>query len=544
MSLSRASRGFLVTVVSTGLLINTAYAKKPKELNALELEGSASLPGLRLSKASAAPRMISDIRYPVAPGTAEEQGRQFLRENSELLKLKADLSDLVFDANVETTVANHAHFHQKVGDVDVLGSDITVTISRENEVVFVMSNYRPDAIPDSPHALLPARAAIGAAAEYLELEDVDAARKQTDRVVFVDADGKARFATRVRIKAPGEQLWSWEVIVDAATGKVLRAKDRTHHGKATVWDPNPVIKAGKIYGQGGLLDNNNQTSAVLTGLLTEVELTGLTATSAPYQLEGKYAVSTDFDQPRNPDCIQQTSDFLHTRDKPCFDAVNTYYFISKQMKYVVEKLGFTAAMPYQYSGGVRFDAHGAGGDDNSYYDDSEGRLAFGEGGVDDAQDHDVVLHELGHALHDWLSRGNLSQQDGLSEGMGDYFASSYSRTFMQPNHPAYNWVFSWDGHNPFWPGRVVNYAAKYPDGLTGQIHTDGQIWATALNQVISVIGKEAVDRNVLQAIAMLSSTANQNDAAAAFLKADQLNFPTGVNQDAIRRIFGDRGYTL
>jgi hypothetical protein len=133
-------------------------------------------------------------------------------------------------------------------------------------------------------------------------------------------------------------------------------------------------------------------------------------------------------------------------------------------------------MPYQYSGGPQFDPHGLNGADNSHYISSSGRMAFGEGGVDDSEDADVVIHELGHGIHDWVTGGSLSQVDGLSEGFGDYIAQSYSRSLAQwaPGDPQYQWVFSWDGHNPFWNGRVTNYGAHYPDGLVGQIHTDGQ----------------------------------------------------------------------
>ena len=49
-------------------------------------------------------------------------------------------------------------------------------------------------------------------------------------------------------------------------------------------------------------------------------------------------------------------------------------------------------------------------------------INFGEGGVDDAEDADVILHELGHGIHDWITNGSLSQVDGLSEGMADYWA--------------------------------------------------------------------------------------------------------------------------
>src|SRR5690606_28354314 len=112
--------------------------------------------------------------------------------------------------------------------------------------------------------------------------------------------------------------------------------------------------------------------------------------------------------------------------------------------------------PTQYAGGVQYDPRGFNGADNSSYSSGTGRLRFGEGGVDDGEDPDVVIHELGHGVHDWLGIGSLSQIEGLSEGSGDYLAVSWMRSFdlWAPTDPQYNWVFGWDGHNPFWGGRV------------------------------------------------------------------------------------------
>jgi hypothetical protein len=190
------------------------------------------------------------------------------------------------------------------------------------------------------------------------------------------------------------------------------------------------------------------------------------------------------------------------------------------MRYINDTLNI-ALMPYQYSGGVQYDPHGLNGADNSYYTSGSGRLAFGEGGVDDAEDADVVLHELGHGIHDWVTAGNLSQVNGLSEGSGDYWAISYSRDLGQwlPADAEYNWMFSWDGHNPFWNGRITNYTALYPGGLTGQIHTDGQIWATTLMRVYDIIGREKVDKAFLEGLGMTGSSTNQEDAAIAVRQA-------------------------
>src|SRR5262249_24354214 len=158
----------------------------------------------------------------------------------------------------------HVHFHQKVGDADVEESDINVSIdTSDNTVYFVTSGYRPDAVPAAAHSLLPAHRLISAASRYLGVTDAKADKK-ADRVGYVDADGKARFAAGVSVTSPGERLWKSEVLVDSATGKILRARDRVVHGKALVADPNPVIKSGNIYGTGGLVDDDNADSDVLS----------------------------------------------------------------------------------------------------------------------------------------------------------------------------------------------------------------------------------------------------------------------------------------
>ena len=161
---------------------------------------------------------------------------------------------------------------------------------------------------------------------------------------------------------------------------------------------------------------------------------------------------------------QASNNFNSTRSPQLFEAANTYYHIDRYMRYINTAppagLGLTV-VPSQYVGGVRFDPHGLNGADNSHYTPATGVVAFGEGGVDDDEDADVIIHELGHGLHDWVATGALSQVNGLSEGTGDYFAQSYSRAYgnVPSANPAWHWVFSWDGHNPFWAGRTTNYAA-------------------------------------------------------------------------------------
>ena len=239
-----------------------------------------------------------------------------------------------------------------------------------------------------------------------------------------------------------------------------------------------------------------------------------------YTLLGPYAEIRDIEAPFKGLFSQASDTFNFNRFDDAFEAVNTYYHIDSSMRYLNETLGLSIA-PYQYNGGVRFDPHGLNGADNSYYSTATGAVVFGEGGVDDAEDSDVIHHELGHGLHDWVTNGGLSQVNGLSEGSGDYWAQSYNRSLgnWMPGDPAYQWVFIWDGHNPFWPGRVTNYGALYPGGLTGQIHTDGQIWSTCNMKVYDAIGRTKTDTVFWEGLGMTSGSTNQEQAANAVYQA-------------------------
>ncbi len=138
--------------------------------------------------------------------------------------------------------------------------------------------------------------------------------------------------------------------------------------------------------------------------------------------------------------------------------------------------------------------------------------------MDDAEDADVIIHELGHGLHDWLANG-VSNGDGLSEGTGDYFANSYTRhlELLTPSDPEYFWVFKWDGHNPCWQGRVTNYGGTYPSGSAP--HTRGQHWSTAMMKIWDEVGGQETDVLMIEGLAMTNSGTQQPAAAQAVLQA-------------------------
>ena len=97
--------------------------------------------------------------------------------------------------------------------------------------------------------------------------------------------------------------------------------------------------------------------------------------------------------------------------------------------------------------------HGFQGKDNSHYSPTGNWISFGTGGVDDAEDPDVIWHEYGHAIQYSFAAGwGDGECAALGEGYADYWAASYSRWAGQwtKDDAPYSWVYKWDGHNEFW----------------------------------------------------------------------------------------------
>jgi PKD repeat protein len=543
------------------LTLNISWAQKPSVNLALEIlpdetEVSSVINNVRFDNNSGVPVAVYKPNYTVNADTPEKMARQYLSENHDLLKLRSDLSDLNYITTTETHSGYHVHFTQYKGEYPVINSTINVTIGRNNNIIYLMNGYKVQygvkTDPDLETINNSSDAALISAKNYLSIQGSVAFEKSETKVYY--NKGEFRLAQVVTI-VPAEELFGeWEVMVDAQTGEIFRVEDKACYlqpgsdnpplinGTGYVFDPDPITHARTTYGSPGFLDNNDADSDSLTAHRELRTLYDITFDGSVYTLKGPWAEIRDFEAPFTGLHTNPTSDFIFTRSHDTFEAVNTYFHIDNSMRWVNNSLGF-ALTPYQYVGGVRFDPHGLNGDDNSHYLISTGSIAYGDGGVDDAEDLGVVLHELCHGIHDWITNGGLSQVEGLSEGSCDYWATSYIRStgYWTPSYPAYNWVFIWDGHNPFWAGRITNYTAHYPEGLTGVIHTDGQMWSSSLMSIYDLIGRIPTDTDFLEALSMTNSNSGQQDAANAFITADQLIYG-GSHLAQIIPVFVDRGY--
>ena len=170
-----------------------------------------------------------------------------------------------------------------------------------------------------------------------------------------------------------------------------------------------------------------------------------------YKLENQFVVISEFSAPNVPPVASSSPDFDFTRAQTGFEDVNTLYHITEFSKYV-QSVGFDSLVREP----VYADAHALNGNDQSMFSPGFNglQLFFGEGGVNDAEDADVIVHEFGHSLSFSASPGSNSgdERQLVDEGIGDYVATSYSRAI-----DTFRWadMFTWDGHNEYWNGRTA-----------------------------------------------------------------------------------------
>ncbi len=532
-----------------------ATAAKPQSaeqaasiLTILQDESRASFVrgNMRLSVATGAPLVLRHVNQKVTLDTPKAMASQYLSESAGLLQLAdPELADLSHRTTWTNPAGHTVRFDQELAGIPVYGGEVAVTLDKGATVTYVSNSYYPGLELANSQPAISEKKAWEIA--YAHLNTKSQLNHQSRRLVVYPGAKGARLAWENILVPEGAPSGDWEILVDAQSGEIFKAVNKALHatGSGNIFDPDPLGSAGATYGDTGFSDNGDADSTQLNNQLVNVTLRDITLSGGTYSLVGPWAEIGDFENPKLGTFSQSSSSFNFTRTQSGFEAAHTYYHIDNIMRYLNVTLGL-GIQPYQYPGGVQFDPHGLNGDDNSHYITSSGRLAFGEGGVDDAEDADVVIHELGHGLHDWVTGGGLSQVNGLSEGIGDFVAQSYSRSLGQwaPSDPQYHWTFSWDGHNEFWGGRITNYGATYPGGLVGQVHSDGQIWATCMMQIWDAIGRDNTETAHWTGIGMTGSSSNQEDAAQAVLTAAvNLGF-SGANVSSMESLFQGCGYNV
>ena len=332
------------------------------------------------------------------------------------------------------------------------------------------------------------------------------------------------------------------VVGAAALTGALLAQPAAGAGSATgsVFFINPVQSTGIQT----LTDDNDSATAVPARAYRTVTLPALDGSG---YLVGEWANVLSETGNR---AFSSTGDFAYDRSDDRFEQVMAYYWVTQAQLYL-QRIGFTGepgALPAvnKESQDLRINQWGA---DNSYSWDKHDVIRLGKGGVDDAEDGEVIVHEYGHAVHDSQVVGFGSSLDAgaIGEAFGDYLAVTVGLAVAGPpaaGAPA-ACVMDWD---------ATSYTSTVPHCLRridldikvgarrNQVHYDGQIWSRALWDIRNRIKDSVIaDRIIINAQFGFAPGTTFEAAALETVQTAAQMYPKSRYADIARTAFRERG---
>lgn len=479
------------------------------------------------------PRRFYDIEEKASKENPREIAEDFLKKVAGQIEINPDLSELRFDQAKKSVLGTHVLFQQQANGWPITGAWVRVDVAPDGRVF----NVQNDLIPNKVNAKSKG-ALVAEMQENIVLTEDEAKAKALEAMgstaeapytvhgdieqVAYPVNGQPKVAWKVvllRENPAGE----WKVYVDAISGAVLDRVNLLREARGRVFDPNPVVTLNDT-----TLEDN---SAIKDAAYIEVDLRDVDGSG---HLDGPFVSTAD-----TPNRIKRTNgEFLFTRADRAFKEVMVYYHIDSVQRYI-QDLGIINALSHPIKANIV-----GRQDDNSDYSPLTKALRFGIGGVDDAEDAEIILHEYGHALQDDQVKGFGATNEGgaMGEGFGDYLAGS----FFADRKPArlQPCVGSWDavaysGDDP--PNlRRLDSNKKYPRDMQGEVHADGEIWSACLWELRGALGGRVADKLILTHHFLLTPSSGFEDAANALITSDQ-QLNQGRNVGAIRDIFVRRG---
>jgi hypothetical protein len=341
----------------------------------------------------------------------------------------------------------------------------------------------------------------------------------------------------MRVKVVFSMFALVAVVAFAAVASAGKIGNGSSTGSAQVFVPNPVQSLGIET----LTDQKDSDAAVPPLAYHTVQLTNLDGSGF---LSGDYA--TVVSETGNP-AFSPTNTFAYTRSQDEFEQTMAYYWVTEAQKYI-QSLGFGTTRRAIDNQPQRVRINQLGYDNSFETDHPTLELRFGKGGVDDAEDAEVILHEYGHAIHSSQNFSFASEQAGaISEGFGDYWAVTVSDVVSKaldvPEREPLPCVADWDSTSytsgPVHCLRRVDLNLHFPGDLNGEVHHDGQIWSRALWDIRQALGNRRADTIILQGSFDFPGT-TMPALATSTVQAAQRLYGNGA-ANAVRQAFVARG---
>jgi Zn-dependent metalloprotease len=474
------------------------------------------------------PESIFGELSPANDRVSAKIARRFMSDNALLFKMKQAGDDLALVEDLQSPMGRHFVFQQNFQGVPVYGARAAVHFNKGGIVVGVSNKYVPNIYLPTSRPSVTKESALELAQAQLRIA-TPAAGNTSELVVY--SDDRVALAWQITIPTSGP---TWEIFIDAQSGVPLsepRDINRYATGTGQVFNVSAVVATR----DNSLRDNDDAAAAVPASAYSIVTLPGLVGNGF---LDGQYA-SSDGTKKR---AFSADHNFIYDRSSDGLSEVMGYYFLDYAERYI-QSLGFTNVNNRQQVFSVnRLKI------DNSFYSPQSKEITFGLGGVDDAEDAEVVWHEYGHSIQDnqVVNFGSSLEAGSMGEGFGDYWAGSVGAQFsggFQDDCIAEWDATSYSSTNP--PClRRLDSTKHYPESVVGQVHRDGEMWSAALWQIRGAIGAAPADTVILQSHFLLTPTASFSQGANALVTA-AINL--GYNRhrvNAIRTILQNRGFTV
>jgi hypothetical protein len=444
-------------------------------------------------------------------------------------------------------------FEQEVGGIPVVGAG-AVVLEVTGEPASLIFDTTDSRVPDPRPPALSRSAATRIALAEAGVERLGGA--PSARLVLT---GGGELLAWEALLPSDEPYGDFLVSLDASTGEIVSSVDilRRAMGRARLYEPNPVVEND---GYGGVRDRRDRNSRRLTRLRSSVRLENLD--DGQDCLRGAWA-RVRFSSRARPVCKASLNWNQVRRNRGRFEALMSYFHVNDAQEHIQ-----ALDLPEPANAEPQRVFANAFGDDNSFYSPGRDDIALGRGGVDDAEDADVIVHEYGHAVQDAQNpeafRTSNFQTGAQGEGFGDYLAAAYS-TETAGSHPEWTpcimeWdATSYDRDTPGSPGICLRRAdnprnarqQRQRCGGGSNIHCVGEVWSSALLELRNDLGDDldgdsVMDTVVLASHELLPPSPSFQQASRALLEADQAIY-AGIHCLAIedelesRRLFEGGG---
>ena len=474
-------------------------------------------------------------RNTLGPDASGEGAQQFIasyiRKHIPNLSGRSDIKQIFQNTS---PIGNHFDYVQTWNGINIYASEVKINISFKGKVMSFYektintSQWNLKSLPDADKGKV--ITALGTDKKFAAIE----------KVIYIQDDNSA---------VPGWKVQFYPVKKGGSTGCVLMDEnytilhteyyamnycanpvDAAHDSivKAKVFLPDPITTKNLSKGIAPYLDYNDSAVPALDSQRKDVLMTVKYDKSPSgkdsFYLLSDYVQFIEVAQPYTGVTWSSVPSFDFNRHQYGFEDVNAFYHLNTHQKHI-QALGITNLLTYP----LDVDAHDGDLGDNSQFvpdvlNKANDYIAYGTGGVDDAEDADVIIHEYTHGLRNSASPNTFNggeERMAAEEGFCDYFACSYSK-FLTTNQ--WEKCFNWDGDDEFWDGRTCASSKVYPKSLDGEIHDDGEIVSATLMEIADDITRDTCDKLMLTGFYSLTLNMNMRQVMRTFVDADSALF--------------------